>query len=226
MTTNWRERPSSRKKTVRVDVGITVRITDLREPRDGDGNDEVVYLLMGGSIRRTTLRRWAVAASAAAGMTLVLWDHIKDWIWTLLVKAGGAPCASPGCAGSLLAPYCPSCSPPRTETCIGGTTNMPTLIGRLNEHVTLANEGTMKGKNVTKAKDNACTEERIHLLLGKTMVARLEKLKERVEPSTRTEVFRISLRLLEDVVNQLDKGGELLVRDKDGNLHPYQVYLA
>jgi hypothetical protein len=78
--------------------------------------------------------------------------------------------------------------------------------------------------NVTKAKDNACTEERIHLLLGKTMVARLEKL--RVEPSTRTEVFRISLRLLEDVVNQLDEGGELFVRDKHENLHPYKVYLA
>ncbi|MGH8487945.1 MAG: hypothetical protein ACREXS_03475 [Gammaproteobacteria bacterium] len=101
---------------------------------------------------------------------------------------------------------------------------MTTSAERLNEHVTRADEASTKQNAM--AKDNAHGEERIHLLLGKTMVARLEKLRERVEPSTRTEVFRVSLRLLEDIVNQLDQGGAFFVRDKDGNLHPYRVYLS
>ncbi|MGH8562668.1 MAG: hypothetical protein ACREXW_00745 [Gammaproteobacteria bacterium] len=79
---------------------------------------------------------------------------------------------------------------------------------------------------MTKSTEHVQADERIHILLGKSMAARLEKLRQRVEPSTRTEVFRVSLRLLEDVVKELDNGGEFFVRDKDGTYHPYRVFLA
>jgi len=86
-------------------------------------------------------------------------------------------------------------------------------------------EETYRNK-VTKNTEHVQADERIHILLGKNMAARLEKLRERVEPNTRTEVFRVSLRLLEDVVKELDEGKEFFVRDKDGALHPYRIFLS
>lgn len=104
---------------------------------------------------------------------------------------------------------------------------MATLVeDRVNEDVVHVDEVKGAYKRATKSAEHAQADERIHILLGKNMAARLESLRQRVEPSTRTEVFRVSLRLLEDVVKELDHGGEFFVRDKDGILHPYKVYLS
>lgn len=103
---------------------------------------------------------------------------------------------------------------------------MSALVEGVDEGVVQSEvrEGTYR--KATKNTEHVHTDERIHILLGKNMAARLEKLRERVEPSTRTEVFRVSLRLLEDVVKELNEGKEFFVRDKDGALHPYRVFLS
>jgi len=67
---------------------------------------------------------------------------------------------------------------------------------------------------------------RLQVVLGESAVARLERLQEYVEPNTKTEVFRVALRLLEDVVSELDKGNEFLIKDKSGQVYPYKASLT
>jgi len=70
------------------------------------------------------------------------------------------------------------------------------------------------------------SQTRLQIVLGENSMARLDKLQDRVEPGTRTEVFRVALRVLESIIEELDKENELLIRDKSGKLHPYKVSLA
>jgi Ribbon-helix-helix protein, copG family len=70
------------------------------------------------------------------------------------------------------------------------------------------------------------SQVRLQITLGKDSIERLERLREHIEPSTRTQVFRVALRLLEDVIKQLDNGNELLLRDKTGAIHPYGGFLV
>lgn len=71
----------------------------------------------------------------------------------------------------------------------------------------------------------ARNKKRIQLVLGAKAVERLDKLKERMDPPNQTEVFRNSLQLLEAVIDEIDKGNEFLLKDKDGNIHPYRMFI-
>lgn len=82
----------------------------------------------------------------------------------------------------------------------------------------------MRRRVGSKSKKHALV--RLQVVLGESAVARLERLQEYVEPSTKTEVFRIALRLLEDVVSELDKGNEFLIKDKSGQVYPYKASLT
>jgi hypothetical protein len=62
---------------------------------------------------------------------------------------------------------------------------------------------------------------KLQIVLGQTSIQRLDAMKEFVEPSTRAEVFRTSLRVLDDIIEELKKGNEFLMRDRNGNIHPY-----
>lgn len=62
---------------------------------------------------------------------------------------------------------------------------------------------------------------RLQIVLGQNSIRRLDEMKEFVEPSTRAEVFRTSLRVLDDIIEELKKGNEFLIRDKNGSIRPY-----
>lgn len=78
----------------------------------------------------------------------------------------------------------------------------------------------------TRGKHRHSQTTRLQIVLGENSMERLDKLQDRVEPGTRTEVFRVALRVLESIIEELDKENELLIRDKSGKLHPYKVSLA
>ncbi|MGH8487368.1 MAG: hypothetical protein ACREXS_00445 [Gammaproteobacteria bacterium] len=69
--------------------------------------------------------------------------------------------------------------------------------------------------------ERGAKKTRLQIVLGQNSVRRLDEMKEFVEPSTRSEVFRVSLRVLDDIVEELKKGNEFLIRDKNGNIRPY-----
>jgi hypothetical protein len=87
----------------------------------------------------------------------------------------------------------------------------------------LVSEGENRGINKLK-KDTK--KIRLQIVLGENSVKRLDKLQEYVEPNTRTEVFRVALRVLENVIEELENGNQFLLRDKAGNIRPYPFQLG
>lgn len=74
--------------------------------------------------------------------------------------------------------------------------------------------------------DSSELKYHIQLKLGPHSKRRLEKLRERVEPSTRQQVFRDALRLFEAIMDEVDKSHEFYVKDRDGKFHPYKMFLG
>ena len=85
---------------------------------------------------------------------------------------------------------------------------------------------TTMRRDVSDKSKNKHALVRLQVVLGESAVARLERLEECVEPSTKTEVLRVALRLFEDVISELDKGNEFLIKDKSGQIYPYKASLT
>lgn len=75
---------------------------------------------------------------------------------------------------------------------------------------------------VSTTREEQPVEKRIQVILGPKAKRRLEYYKERIEPSTYTEVLRTSLMLFDDIMKHLDAGDEFLVKDGKGNVYPYK----
>ena len=98
---------------------------------------------------------------------------------------------------------------------------MTNLVSHLNNGINFADEKTNKD---LEARGSSKTT-RLQFILSKNAVDRLDRIKERVDPSTRTEVIRSSLQLFEAVIQELDNGGELLIKDADGVTSQFRVNL-
>jgi hypothetical protein len=55
---------------------------------------------------------------------------------------------------------------------------------------------------------------------------RLERLKEKIEATSYAEVVKNALRLYEAFIQETEKGSQFLVRDKDGNLNSFRMFVA
>lgn len=72
---------------------------------------------------------------------------------------------------------------------------------------------------------NAKSSTRVQFELPEVSMNRLISLKEKTEASSYAEVFKNSLRLYEDLINQFDAGNEFIVRDKKtGKEYIYRVF--
>lgn len=72
---------------------------------------------------------------------------------------------------------------------------------------------------------NAKSSTRVQFELPEVSMNRLIALKEKTEASSYAEVFKNSLRLYEDLINQFDSGNEFIVRDKKtGKEYIYRVF--
>ena len=66
---------------------------------------------------------------------------------------------------------------------------------------------------------------RIQLELGPEAFKRLKALKEMTEAPSYTEVVRNSLRLYENLINKQNEGNKVYLKDKDGNLTEYILFV-
>ena len=76
------------------------------------------------------------------------------------------------------------------------------------------------------SKGNGQDKERMNLVLTKTSLERLNKLRNKTEASSNADVFKDALRLYEALIEEADSGKEFLTRDKEGNLTSYKIFLG
>lgn len=82
--------------------------------------------------------------------------------------------------------------------------------------------GSVEG-GASKSKNRTVT--RVQMDLPPRSMERLASLKEKTEAASYAEVIKNALRLYEALIREVDQGNEFLVRDKDGNLVPYKLFV-
>lgn len=66
---------------------------------------------------------------------------------------------------------------------------------------------------------------RVQIEMPEKSFDRLNLLKEKTEATSYAEVLKNALRLYESIIMQYDDGKRLLLRDKEGNLTEYEVFV-
>ncbi len=77
----------------------------------------------------------------------------------------------------------------------------------------LANNKTKNGK------------ERLNLVVSRRTQNRLNELKDKTDSATYAEVFKNALRLYDALIEEAEKGNEFLVRDDEGHITSYKIFL-
>ena len=78
-----------------------------------------------------------------------------------------------------------------------------------------------KGGSQSKSKKKKI---RIHVSMGERSKEMLDQLAYKTSASN-TEVFRNALRLYAALIEEAEKGNKLYVKDKDGNLTEYRIFV-
>jgi hypothetical protein len=66
---------------------------------------------------------------------------------------------------------------------------------------------------------------RVQFDLSPRTLALLNELKERTESASYAEVFKNALKLYDGLITEAEKGGEFLIRDKDGKTSSLRIFL-
>jgi len=69
------------------------------------------------------------------------------------------------------------------------------------------------------------TTTRVQLELPPQAMARLQRLKERTEAASYAEVIRNSLRLLEALLDEHEKGAEISLKRANGEIVAYKIFV-
>lgn len=67
---------------------------------------------------------------------------------------------------------------------------------------------------------------RVQFDVSSTAMKRLDRLKDKIEATSYAEVVKNALRLYEALIEETEKGSQFLVRDKDGNIDPFRMFVA
>ena len=73
--------------------------------------------------------------------------------------------------------------------------------------------------------DLSAERKRLTVVLPERSMQRLNALVERTESSSYTEVLKNALRLYEALVEEASAGNEFLVREPDGRLKSYKIFV-
>ncbi len=68
--------------------------------------------------------------------------------------------------------------------------------------------------------------QRVQLDFQSRSMERLNALKEKTEAASYTEVIKNALRLYEAMVEDHERGCEFLIKDSEGTISPYRVFVA
>lgn len=87
-------------------------------------------------------------------------------------------------------------------------------------------EGAIDKKSKSRGRPQLSAErERINMSLSPKLLERLDALVQKTDASSYTEVFRNAIRLYDALIDEHDRGNEFLIRDPEGNLKTYKVFL-
>lgn len=67
---------------------------------------------------------------------------------------------------------------------------------------------------------------RFQVVFAPESAKRLDQLKDKLEYTSRVDVLRSALKVLEVVVDEADEGNELWIKDKDGDFHRLVLVLG
>jgi hypothetical protein len=84
----------------------------------------------------------------------------------------------------------------------------------------VATKGAVKGKALEKVK-----KDRVQLDFAPRAMERLNALKAKTEASSYAEVVKNALRLYEALIEETESGKQFLVRDQDGVVSSFRLFL-
>jgi len=87
-----------------------------------------------------------------------------------------------------------------------------------------ASGASQETRNETEEKSKP-TKNRVQFDLAPRSMERLSALKAKTEASSYAEVVKNALRLYEVLIQEVESGKQFLVRDKDGVVSPYRLFL-
>jgi hypothetical protein len=84
---------------------------------------------------------------------------------------------------------------------------------------------TSEAKAQPRERATALKKNRVQLDFAPRSLARLNALKVKTEASSYAEVVKNALRLYEALIEESEGGKQFLVRDKDGVVSPFRLFL-
>lgn len=66
---------------------------------------------------------------------------------------------------------------------------------------------------------------RVQMDLPERSFERLKALKEKTEAVSYAEVLKNALKIYEAIIQEIDSGNEIMIKQKDGQIFPYKVFL-
>ena len=84
----------------------------------------------------------------------------------------------------------------------------------------LEREHTREKKEKSSERDKG----RLNVVLSPRSMDRLEALKIKTDASTYTEVFKNALRLYDALIEEIENGTDLYIKDKEGNFIAYKIF--
>ncbi len=92
--------------------------------------------------------------------------------------------------------------------------------------LTIASGATEKDvKEQPQDKVTAAKKSRVQLDFAPRSMERLNTLKSKTEASSYAEVVKNALRLYEALIEEAENGRQFLVRDKNGTVSPFRLFL-
>ena len=76
-----------------------------------------------------------------------------------------------------------------------------------------------------RAERHGRSTTRVQLELPTQSMERLQRLKDKAEAASYAEVIKNALRLYEALVEEVEQGREVLIRDAEGNLTSYRLFV-
>jgi hypothetical protein len=68
------------------------------------------------------------------------------------------------------------------------------------------------------------TKTRVQFDLPPRSMALLTELKEKTDAASYAEVFKNALKLYDGLITEVERGGEFLLRDRDGNIAAFRMF--
>jgi len=81
------------------------------------------------------------------------------------------------------------------------------------------------GLDATSEKVVPISKSRVQLDLTPRAMALLTELKSKTDAATYAEVFKNAMKLYDGIISEVERGSQFLIRDKDGKVSEFRMFL-